>query len=62
MPADNLWKTFADFVENFFPQCYPHSYQHRMWKTKSIVENLWKVLKNGDIRFCGKVFKKVKLL
>jgi len=33
-----------------------------MWKTESIVENLWKVLKNGDIRFCGKVFKKVKLL
>jgi len=33
-----------------------------MWKTESIVENLWKALKNGDIRFCGKVFKKVKLL
>ena len=42
----------------WIPTGFPHffSFPHR------IVENLWKVLKNGDIRFCGKVFKKVKLL
>ena len=44
-------------MENFFPQSCPHAYQHKMWKTKLVVENLWKGSKNEDVKFCGKVLK-----
>ena len=57
MPENNLWKTFVDFVENFFQQYYPHTYQHQMWKTKLNVEKLWEIPKYKDINFCGKVKK-----
>lgn len=57
MPENNLWKTFVDFVENFFQQYYPHTYQHQMWKTKLNVEKLWEISKYKDINFCGKVKK-----